>query len=86
MKEMRDVLDELDLGRFCFYCGNQIIDTPVEVFGLFDRLEGVAHDGCASDAAERADERSRADYYGGSSPQTDRERYDEAAETKKRFG
>jgi hypothetical protein len=82
---MNVVLDELDAARFCHFCEEQITGTPFEVRGLFDRVEGWAHEGCLSDASEDADERRRADFYGGSGPQTMREQYDEAAETKRRM-
>jgi hypothetical protein len=38
---------------------------------------------CSSDRAEAAYERSMADYYGGDTPQTDREHYEAAAKQKR---
>jgi hypothetical protein len=74
MKPVHEALDALGLGCWCRFCGEQITDKPVEVLGVFDRVEGYAHAGCLDSAAERADERQREDFYGSSSPQTDRER------------
>ncbi len=58
MKPMHEALAALDLGRFCHFCDEQITGTPVEVLGVFDRVEGFAHDGCLSAAAEAAWDRS----------------------------
>jgi hypothetical protein len=81
--EMEEIVTE---PVFCYFCEEQITDKAIEVRGLFDHLDGYAHDGCYTDAAEKADERSRSDFYGSSSPQTDRERYDAAFEEKRRLG
>ena len=69
----------------CLFCNEPIEnEKPVPVLGMWDHLDGYAHDECYSNASERASEQHLADYYGSSSPQTDRERYDAAAEEKRR--
>jgi hypothetical protein len=71
----------------CLFCDEPIEDEkPLPVLGIWDHLDGYAHDACYSIAAERAQERHIADFYGSSEMQTDRERYDAAATEKRRLG
>lgn len=72
------------MSAICFYC-----DLPIdgEAFGpVFDSAGELAHQSCRDNANERAYDRSVEDFYGSSSPQTERERYDAAAEAKGRLG
>ena len=70
--------------EMCLFCDLEIEhEKPVEVLGIYDRLDGYAHDSCYSNASERASERFIENFYGSSEMQTERERYD-AATTQKR--
>lgn len=81
----------------CYFCDEPvIIEDRVEAHDVYDptcdkrdrpgSCLHAAHDACLTSAAERADERSREDFYGASSPQTDRERHLAAASEKARLG
>jgi hypothetical protein len=51
-----------------------------------DSTDERAHESCRENANERAYDHSVEDFYGSSSPQTERERYHAAAIAKARFG
>lgn len=87
-KHTRDLADPFPEASApdCLFCEEPIdAEKPVEVRGIYDHLDGYAHDGCLSDAGERAALRHIEDYYGSSTPQTDHERYRIAAEQKRRM-
>jgi hypothetical protein len=68
----------------CLFCDLEIEnEKPVEVLGIYDRLDGYAHDSCYTCAAERAQERFIENFYGSSEMQTEKERYDAAAAQKR---
>src|ERR1017187_2565449 len=56
---------------FCWYCCEQILENGVPVFD--HHSEELAHDSCRAAADEAAYDRSVEDFYGSSSPQTERE-------------
>jgi len=67
----------------CWHCEKPIVGIGVAVFE--DSTDERAHKDCNEAAAERQHDRLVEDYYGSSSPQTERERYDAAAEQKRRL-
>jgi hypothetical protein len=71
-----------DASPICWFCDEQIDNGAVPAFS---DGEERAHRSCLDDCADAAEERSIADFYGASTPQTEAERGREAAETKRRL-
>jgi hypothetical protein len=69
----------------CWYC-NQPIDHEPGVRVFEDSPLELAHESCQDKVNERAYDQSVEDFYGSSTPQTDRERGAIAADEKRRLG